>query len=226
MQRNQSFFASASHLYIYDNLLSSRAKVRQNFGTSKLFLKKSLPRSIVFSPPSVPPPGDGNLRRRGVRTCGKPLPSFGGVGGGLSSLPLGGLGWVLDAHIGDDEFRCYLIANDMQAVVFQIMGMTLRRGKVYGRNLHFKVLKILRRAEFIERFLCAPINQLVNDTWGIFIGTHEFVCNPADTIANIFYIDCNFARPRKYHGGIPFGVADANVPTFDHRLSGSTVSKL
>ena len=211
MQRNQSFFAPASHLYIYDYFLSSRAKIRQNFGTSKLFLKKSLPQP---------------LRRRGVRTCGKPLPSFGGVGGGLSSLPLGGLGWVLGPHIGDDEFRCYFIANDMQAVVFQIMGMTLRRGKVCGRNLHFKVLKILRRAEFIERFLCAPINQLVNDTWGIFIRTHEFVCNPADTIANIFYIDCNFARPRKYHGGIPFGVADTDVPTFDHGLSGSIVSKL
>jgi len=39
MQRNQSFFASSSHLYnIYDYFLSSRAKVRQNFGTDKLFL--------------------------------------------------------------------------------------------------------------------------------------------------------------------------------------------
>ena len=125
MQRNQSFFASASHLYIYDYFLSSRAKVRQNFGTDKLFLKKSLPQSIVFSPPSVPPPGDGNLRRRGVRTCGKPLPSFGGVGGGLRGMLELGFWWT---HIGDDEFRCYFIANDMQAVVFQIMGMTLRRG--------------------------------------------------------------------------------------------------
>ena len=69
MQRNQSFFAPASHLYIYDYFLSSRAKVRQNFGTDKLFLKKSLPQP---------------LRRRGVRTRGKPLPSFGGVGGGFS----------------------------------------------------------------------------------------------------------------------------------------------
>ena len=208
MQRNQSFFASSSHLYnIYDYFLSSRAKVRQNFGTDKLFLKKSLPQP---------------LRRRGVRTCGKPLPSFGGVGGGLRGMLELGFWWT---HIGDDEFRCYFIANDMQTVVFQITGMTLRRGKVCGRNLHFKVLKILRRAEFIECFLCAPINQLVNDAWGIFIGTHEFVCNPADTIANIFYIDCNFARSRKYHGGIPFGVADADVPTFDHGLSGSIVSK-
>gem|GEM_PF-5198424 len=57
MQRNQSFFASAPHLYIYDYFLSSRAKVRQNFGTSKLFLKKSLPQSIVFSPPFGSPTG-------------------------------------------------------------------------------------------------------------------------------------------------------------------------
>ena len=69
MQRNQSFFASGSHLYIYDYFLSSRAKVRQNFGTNKLFLKKSLPQP---------------LRRRGVRTCGKPLlPPFGRVGVGV-----------------------------------------------------------------------------------------------------------------------------------------------
>ena len=46
MQRNQSFFASAPHLYIYDYFLSSRAKVRLSFGTAKLITKK-LP-SLVY----------------------------------------------------------------------------------------------------------------------------------------------------------------------------------
>ena len=47
MQRNQSFFASSSHLYnIYDYFLSSRAKVRLSFGTDKLITKK-LP-SLVY----------------------------------------------------------------------------------------------------------------------------------------------------------------------------------
>ena len=47
MQKNQSFFAPASHLYnIYDYFLSSRAKVRLSFGTAKLITKK-LP-SLVY----------------------------------------------------------------------------------------------------------------------------------------------------------------------------------
>ena len=46
MQRNQSFFAPASHLYIYDYFLSSRAKVRLSFETAKLITKK-LP-SLVY----------------------------------------------------------------------------------------------------------------------------------------------------------------------------------
>ena len=208
MLRNQSFSVSGTHSDDMSSCFySSRAKVRQNFGTGKLFLKKASPN-----------PSEGGEYEL-VGSLSPPLEGLGGDFRGMLEL---GFWWT---HIGDDEFRCYFIANDMQTVVFQIMGMTLRRGKVCGRNLHFKVLKILRRAEFIECFLCAPINQLVNDAWGIFIGTHEFVCNPADTIANIFYIDCNFARPRKYHGGIPFSVTDADVPTFNHRLSGSIVSK-
>ena len=36
MQRNQSFFAPAQHLYIYDNLLSSGAKVRLICDITKL----------------------------------------------------------------------------------------------------------------------------------------------------------------------------------------------
>ena len=36
MQRNQSFFAPAPHLYIYDNLLSSGAKVRLICDITKL----------------------------------------------------------------------------------------------------------------------------------------------------------------------------------------------
>ena len=36
MQRNQSFFASAPHLYIYDNLLSSGAKVKLICDITKL----------------------------------------------------------------------------------------------------------------------------------------------------------------------------------------------
>jgi len=59
------------------------AKVKLILETAKLFLKKSLPQP---------------LRRRGVRTCGKPLPSFGGVGGGFLS-PLGRTGVDVKAGV-------------------------------------------------------------------------------------------------------------------------------
>ena len=80
MQRNQSFFASASHLYIYDYFLSSRAKVRQNFGTDKLFLKKSLPQSIVFSPLRFPHRGTETSEGGEYEFAGSLSPPLEGLG--------------------------------------------------------------------------------------------------------------------------------------------------
>ena len=54
MQRNQSFFAPAPHLYIYDYFLSSRAKVNKFLHRYKYFVQE------ISSPPDCPGDCSGN----------------------------------------------------------------------------------------------------------------------------------------------------------------------